>query len=222
MEGAYWPINTPFTKNTLEIVLTTDIGLSAVGGFFVLSKQLFKRLKLYRMETNTIQAKKTVAPPSVINAKVLLDHWQEHRRLTRRVIEAFPEDRFFEYSIGGMRPFSGMIMELIGLATPGIWGVLTGEWEAIDKVLQKEKSDVPDSKEKVLRRWDEVTELLNTLFPQIPASRFQETDRAYGQYESTMYGIILYWIDNEIHHRAQGYVYLRSLGIEPPAFWDRS
>ncbi|WP_367868755.1 DinB family protein [Pedobacter sp. WC2423] len=28
-------------------------------------------------------------------------------------------------------------------------------------------------------------------------------------------------MDNEIHHRGQGYVYLRSLGIEPPFFWDR-
>jgi uncharacterized damage-inducible protein DinB len=28
-------------------------------------------------------------------------------------------------------------------------------------------------------------------------------------------------IDNEIHHRGQGYVYLRALGIEPPGFYDR-
>ncbi|MGZ5248500.1 MAG: DinB family protein [Flavitalea sp.] len=32
---------------------------------------------------------------------------------------------------------------------------------------------------------------------------------------------MFYFIDNEIHHRGQGYVYLRSLGIEPPFFWDR-
>lgn len=34
--------------------------------------------------------------------------------------------------------------------------------------------------------------------------------------------VILYAIDNEIHHRGQGYVYLRSLGIEPPPFYERS
>jgi uncharacterized damage-inducible protein DinB len=34
--------------------------------------------------------------------------------------------------------------------------------------------------------------------------------------------MILYAIDNEIHHRGQAYVYLRVLGIEPPAFFDRS
>ena len=42
-----------------------------------------------------------------IPADALLDHWQGHRRVTRRVIEAFPEDALFNYSIGGMRPFAG-------------------------------------------------------------------------------------------------------------------
>jgi uncharacterized damage-inducible protein DinB len=31
----------------------------------------------------------------------------------------------------------------------------------------------------------------------------------------------LYVIDNEIHHRAQGYVYLRAMGIAPPPFYER-
>ena len=44
---------------------------------------------------------------------------------------------------------------------------------------------------------------------------------AFGQYPGTTHDLILYVIDNEIHHRAQGYVYLRALGIEPPPFYDR-
>jgi uncharacterized damage-inducible protein DinB len=32
---------------------------------------------------------------------------------------------------------------------------------------------------------------------------------------------ILYVVDNEIHHRGQGYVYLCALGVEPPPFWER-
>jgi len=35
----------------------------------------------------------------VIPAPALLEHWQGHRRLTRRVIEAFPEDQLFSFSI---------------------------------------------------------------------------------------------------------------------------
>ncbi len=56
----------------------------------------------------------------------------------------------------------------------------------------------------------------------IPPPRFQETLTAFGQYTGALHDLILYVIDNEIHHRGQGYVYLRALGIEPPAFYDRS
>ena len=43
---------------------------------------------------------------TIINAQELLKHWQGHRGLTRKTIEAFPDDKLFTYSIGGMRPFS--------------------------------------------------------------------------------------------------------------------
>ena len=70
--------------------------------------------------------------------------------------------------------------------------------------------------------WDETTAQIDELWPQIPPPRFHEVDTAFGAYEGVIYGLLLYWIDNEIHHRGQGYVYLRALGIEPPAFYDRS
>ena len=54
------------------------------------------------------------------------------------------------------------------------------------------------------------------------ADRFQEVDTAFGQWKGTGIWMILYAIDNEIHHRGQAYVYLRSLGITPPPFYDRS
>jgi uncharacterized damage-inducible protein DinB len=37
----------------------------------------------------------------------------------------------------------------------------------------------------------------------------------------TIYALLLYVVDNEIHHCGQGYVYLRSLGIAPPPFYER-
>ncbi|HMV91072.1 MAG TPA: DinB family protein, partial [Cyclobacteriaceae bacterium] len=42
-----------------------------------------------------------------------------------------------------------------------------------------------------------------------------------GQFDGTITWHYFYFVDNEIHHRAQAYVYLRALGIEPPPFWDR-
>jgi len=160
--------------------------------------------------------------PGIFTPEALLDHWQGHRRVTRRMIEAFPEDKLFTYSIGGMRPFSDLVMEFIGMAEPGIDGVATGTWNMVNELPHHAKNNLPKTKKELLERWDSITEKINRLWPAIPPQRFNELDKAFGQWEGPVYSFIIYWIDNEIHHRGQAYVYLRSLGIEPPAFYDRS
>ncbi len=168
------------------------------------------------MTNNIIQE-----PQQVILPEELLLHWQGHRQLTRRVIEAFPEQELFNYSIGGMRPFSEMAIELISLAAAGIQGITTGSWRAIGVLDHHTSQSQPGTKAEILHQWDLVTQEINRNWPQIPLERFQELDMAFGQYEGPIIRIMLYWVDNENHHRGQGYVYLRSLGIEPPPFWDR-
>jgi uncharacterized damage-inducible protein DinB len=69
--------------------------------------------------------------------------------------------------------------------------------------------------------WDESTKEIDSLWPRIPPERFSETVMAFGQYEGRVHDLLLYVIDNEIHHRGQGYVYLRVLGIAPPPFYER-
>ncbi len=160
--------------------------------------------------------------PGIFTPEALLEHWQGHRRVTRRMIEAFPEDKLFTYSIGGMRPFSDLVMEFIGMAEPGIDGIATGNSNTVNDLPHHAKNNWPKTKKELLERWDRVTEKINKLWPQIPSKRFTEMDKAFGQWEGPVYSFISYWIDNEIHHRGQAYVYLRSLGIEPPAFYDRS
>jgi len=157
----------------------------------------------------------------VITPAELLVHWQGHRNLTRLVIEAFPEDKLFSYSVGGMRPFAEMAIEMIGMAVPGLNGIITGKWEDAYELPHHSAKTKPATKKELLQVWDEETAKINALWPQIPAQRFQENDLAFGRWEGPVYFFILYWIDNEIHHRAQGYVYLRTLGIEPPHFWER-
>jgi uncharacterized damage-inducible protein DinB len=151
----------------------------------------------------------------------LLEHWQGHRRVTRRVIEVFPEEAFFNYSIGGMRPFADMVMEFIGLAHAGIIGVATGKWVEVKDLEYHQAIKKNRTKEQMLQAWDDLTELIDKLWADIPPQRFNEIDTAFGQFKGEVFGLLQYWIDNEIHHRGQGYVYLRSLGIQPPAFWDR-
>ncbi len=67
---------------------------------------------------------------SVLSADKLLAHWQGHRQLTRKTIEAFPEDKLFSYSLGGMRPFAELVSEFQGMAVPGVSGIATGKWAA--------------------------------------------------------------------------------------------
>jgi uncharacterized damage-inducible protein DinB len=152
---------------------------------------------------------------NLLTADALLDHWQGHRRLTRKTIEAFPEDKLFQFSLGGMRPFGDMACEIIGMTVPLVEGVATGKWSKFEHWK-------PQSKSELLQRWDADTAQLNEKFAAIPPARFTEADKAFGQWEMTGFTGIQYAIDNEIHHRGEGYVYLRALGIEPPPFWERN
>jgi uncharacterized damage-inducible protein DinB len=164
------------------------------------------------MET-TATEKKII---SVITSGELLEHWQGHRGLTRKVIEVFPEKEFFGYSIGGMRPFAAMVKELLAIAAPGIREIADGETEKLNEHIEE-----ADSKANILALWDKATAEINNYWSELSDERFHDTILAFGQYEGTVWSSIFYFIDNEIHHRAQGYVYLRSLGIEPPPFWER-
>ena len=160
---------------------------------------------------------KTEKIAAVITPEELVAHWNGHRGLTRKLIEAFPEKEFFEYSIGGMRPAAQMVQEMLDVSGGGIREMVGGDAGEIAGHAVKAKT-----KEEMLAIWDKNTaELLENL-AKIPLEKFHERILSFGQYEGTIWGNIFYFIDNEIHHRGQAYVYLRSLGVEPPAFWDRN
>ncbi|MDB4873872.1 MAG: DinB family protein [Gemmatimonadetes bacterium] len=152
---------------------------------------------------------------AAVTPDAFLKHWLGHRRLTRRTIEAFPDDQLFSFSVGGMRPFGVLALEMLTMAEPMVRGVVSGDWATSSDREAQPKTEI-------LRRWDEATDQINALWPQIPAERFQETLTAFGQYKDLVSNLLLYVVDNEIHHRGQGYVYLRALGIEPPPFYERN
>lgn len=152
----------------------------------------------------------------VISQEELLKHWQGHRSLTRRVIEAFPEKDFFEFSIGGMRTFSALAAELLAIGAPAMKGIVNREVKPYD-----ENGEELTTKAQYLEKWDAATEEINHYWNQLTVEDFSESFNLFGQYEFPIIQNILYFIDNEVHHRGQGYVYLRALGIEPPHFWER-
>jgi hypothetical protein len=165
------------------------------------------------MENQAFETVPTVH--TALTSEDLLANWQGHRRLTRRVIEAFPEKELFNFSVGGMRPFAELAKEMLGMAIPGLNGIVTRKWGAF------EDAKSANTKEGLLAKWDETTEFINENWSKIPEGRFHEDDLAFGQWQGKVYWMMMYFLDNEIHHRGQGYVYLRALGIEPPPFWER-
>lgn len=156
------------------------------------------------------------AEAQVITSEDLLKHWQGHRALTRRLIQIFPEKDFFEFSIGGMRPFAKLVDELLAIAGPGLKGIVNKEVKPF-----AEESEKLIFKAQYLEKWDEATEEINKYWEQLSVEDFSENFNLFGQYEFPIIQNILYFIDNEVHHRGQAYVYLRALNIEPPFFWER-
>jgi len=165
-----------------------------------------------------MQETTTPASALVIDANTFLTHWQGHRGLTRRLIAAFPEPELSRFSVGGMRPFSAMALELSDIASAGVRGIATREWPAVHP---HDGSTGPTSRDAILEMWDATTAVLEEMWPRIPAGRFLETDTAFGQFPGRICDFLLYFVDNEIHHRGQGYVYLRALGVVPPNFYER-
>ena len=96
------------------------------------------------------------ATATVLNSQQLLIHWQGHRNLTRRVIEAFPEKDLFEFSIGGMRPFYILTLELLAIAGPALKAIVNGSENTFD-----EEAFQPTTKAEILSKWDEQTEVIN-------------------------------------------------------------
>jgi uncharacterized damage-inducible protein DinB len=150
-----------------------------------------------------------------ITPEQFLRHWQGHRSLTRRVIEAFPDDQLFVYRVAPMRTFGELVHEMLHMTVPTATGAVTGKWEEYGG------GQLPRDKAGLLELWDKDTEKLNELWAKISPARLLEHDVAFGQWPGSVWSLVQYAVDNEIHHRAQGYVYLRALGVEPPPFWER-
>ena len=149
----------------------------------------------------------------ILTPEALLTNLKDVRALTRKVIEAFPEKDLFEFKIANLRPFSGMVEEFLMITN------------YIFKETLHEKhtpfyteGQFPTTKTEVLALWDRATEILDREWQKVgdytqPFTIYQMTF-SFAQW-------ILYFIENESHHRGHGYTYLRALGIEPPLFWGR-
>ena len=117
-----------------------------------------------------------------------------------------------------MRPFGALALEVIHMVEPTLEGLATGTWNNPD---WEEIARNQATKANILALWDETTEALQEGWKRLPVATFHEVHNVFGYMTEPGSIVVLYLIDNEIHHRGQGYVYLRLLGLEPPAFYER-
>lgn len=149
----------------------------------------------------------------------LLESLEGNRRLTLRTIESFPAEALFAYTpTEPLRPFAEMVKEILGLETALVRGVATAQW-----VFEPEAFTAVKSKQELLVACEAVRRQTLGYWPQVTAERLAavEPDPFFGGGEQRLFDRLFYALENEIHHRAQGYTYLRLLGIEPPPFWER-
>ncbi|THF86559.1 damage-inducible protein DinB [Deinococcus sp. KSM4-11] len=157
----------------------------------------------------------TTTSPSVLTLDALRDHWQGHRALTRRVILAIPEDQLFTFSIGGMRSLGDLAWEAYGVAAYNVQGLTTDDWS-----WNPPAGELPRDRAALLAAWDALTPQIDAALPAADPAWFTVPQQMAWGTMAPLHSV-QYGIDNEIHHRGQGYVYLRALGIEPPAFYER-
>jgi uncharacterized damage-inducible protein DinB len=150
------------------------------------------------------------------------ERFAAHRRVTLRLIEAFPEAHLFSYRPSAdLRTYGEIANELlweemliVRLATQGAGS--KGDLE------QRRQQRQPEDKAGLLAAFDEAHRASAQLWATMTFERFEasEADPWTGQVASVrsrLEGLL----DHEIHHRGQGYIYVRLLGIEPPDFWQR-
>ena len=149
----------------------------------------------------------------LLTPEALLTNLKDVRALTRNVIEAFPEKELFEFSVANLRPFSQMVEEFLMITNY----IFTETLHEKHTPFYTE-GQFPTTKAEVLALWDKVTEILDREWKEV--GDYTQSLTIY-QMTFSFAQWILYFIENESHHRGQGYTYLRALGIEPPFFWAR-
>jgi uncharacterized damage-inducible protein DinB len=145
--------------------------------------------------------------------------WEGNRRLTLRTARAFPADRLWTFSPAApLRTFGQLLDEISRLDLAYVRGLVEDRW-AYDPQDPPPASDaegairlLEQSTAYVAAGWDRISE--ETLLAKRHDPFFFGDDHRPLDW-------LVYCIENEIHHRGQGYVYLRELGVEPPHFYER-
>lgn len=78
-----------------------------------------------------------------------------------------PEDQLFSFSVGSMRPFGHLAIEMVSMAAAGIRGLATGQWTMVSDLLHHSGASALGTREQLLEAWDGRTKHIDALWPQI-------------------------------------------------------
>lgn len=143
--------------------------------------------------------------------------WESNRSLTNQVATAFSTAGVLdETPVPGMRPFRKLLLEIWGIEKVYARGLATEDW----KFEFPPESYHTCPVEELLAFGRNVREETRLLWSSVTAEALtiQRPTPFTGHPEGRAIEWLTYALENEIHHRAQGYVYLRLLKVEPPAF----
>lgn len=149
-----------------------------------------------------------------------MEVWESNRNLTNNIVRALADaDAMDQVMVEGMRPFRDMTLEVIGMEQWNVRGLAYDEWDfkALPEALKTAPVD------EVLDFAREVRDETLRVWPTIPFEAITKMRPSPASFipAGTAMEWLTYALENEIHHRGQGYVYLRLLGQEPPAFYNR-
>ena len=140
----------------------------------------------------------------------VLKYWENVRKLTLKVFDLFPHDKFGYRPVDTVRSVAEQFDHILICELYSRIGMLTGVWDMAPFSGERDISR-ETLREKLYKENKKTLGLLRML----PEGQFI---KIYNTPFGTISGetIVYETIDEEIHHRGNLYTYLRLLGIAPP------
>lgn len=140
----------------------------------------------------------------------ILKYWENVRKLTLRVFDLFPQDKFDFRPVDEVRSVAEQFDHILICELYARIGLLTGTW---DKSAFSGERDL--SRNRLRDKLYSENKKTLGLFRMLPEGQFMKVyETPFGAISGE--ALIYETIDEEIHHRGNLYVYLRLLGIAPP------
>jgi uncharacterized damage-inducible protein DinB len=144
----------------------------------------------------------------------IVKEWERAKAYTKEYLDAMPESGYSFKPTKEMRSFSGQVLHLsdaiygfVGSATDEKSPVGFGE---LEKSADENKASVTN---KVMAAYDFAINAIK----KYPNAKLSESIKLFGQFDMSRELALSKCFEHQTHHRAQTTVYLRLVGVTPPA-----